>query len=81
MVDQLAKFLRKQDKKTRHLVLQLIRDILEKKWEGYDIKKLQGESDLYRLRKGSIRIIFAQQGATIIIKWAGRRNENTYSDL
>lgn len=48
------KFLKKQDRKTQERLLSAISQLPK----GTDIKKLQGY-DLYRMRIGSIRVIFS----------------------
>lgn len=48
------KFLRKQDKNTQTRLL----NVINKLPEGTDIKKLQGHSELYRLRVGNFRVIY-----------------------
>ena len=49
-----VKFLRRQDKPTQERLLRAINNLPN----GTDIKKLQGYTDLYRLRVGDIRIIY-----------------------
>jgi len=59
-MDQIEKFLRKLDKKTALIIGELLMRIVKGELKGLDIEKLKGHKDLYRLRKGKIRIIFQQ---------------------
>lgn len=42
-----------------------------------DIKKLQGQSG-YRLRVGRYRVLFAEDGQTILVIQVGKRETTTY---
>jgi len=78
MVDKLVKFLQKQDKKIAQKVLDLIEKILKGDLEGCDIKKLKGRQELYRLRKGRIRIILSKEGEKFKVKKITFRDNQTY---
>jgi len=46
---------------------------------GLDVKKLQGSRDIYRVRKGSIRIMYYLGADKEIVVFAiARRSDNTY---
>ena len=45
---------------------------------GLDIKKLKGRNDIFRVRKGDIRIIYRKDALDIFILSIERRNEGTY---
>ncbi len=81
MVNKLTKFLHKQDRKGRELILELIECILNNQLEGSDINKIKDSKDLYRLKKGRIRIIFQKTAEKIIIKKATLRDDNTYNEF
>jgi mRNA-degrading endonuclease RelE of RelBE toxin-antitoxin system len=77
-MDKIQKALAKLlDKERRH-----VKSILEKisfgKNEGLDMKKLKGREDIYRMRKGKIRIIYCQKEKNIYILAIERRSDNTY---
>jgi mRNA-degrading endonuclease RelE of RelBE toxin-antitoxin system len=59
-----------------------VKIILEKlsfgKIDGLDVKKLKGREDIYRVRKGKIRIIYRQNEKNINILAIERRSDNTY---
>lgn len=62
-----------------------VKDVFSKlksgKLDYLDIKKLKGVDDIYRARKGSIRVIFQRKNKSIYILAVARRNEDTYKDL
>lgn len=57
------KFLQKQDKPTRERLIKVIHQLPN----GTDIKKLQGYHNLYRVRVGSIRILYSIEEMVKII--------------
>ncbi len=61
MTDRIQKALRKISEKERRAVEQLISRILRGDFLHLDIKKLQGSDDVYRVRKGNLRIIFQKK--------------------
>jgi mRNA-degrading endonuclease RelE of RelBE toxin-antitoxin system len=65
-MDQTEKFLRKLGKKERRRLLELL-DLLARGLlpDHLDLKPLRGLANLYRIRKGNIRIIIYRQGAKI----------------
>ena len=44
-----------------------------------DVKKLKGREDVFRVRKGKIRVIFYYKKDEIYILSIEKRNDNTYS--
>lgn len=44
-----------------------------------DLKKLKGREDVFRVRKGKIRVIFYYKKDKIYILSIEKRNDNTYS--
>ncbi|MDP3731334.1 MAG: type II toxin-antitoxin system RelE/ParE family toxin [bacterium] len=76
----LSKLLSKFSIDQRAILIALIEKILTLNWHGLDIKKLQGHGDVFRLRKGKIRIIFIKDKNKKIIRIIdiGYRNEKTY---
>ncbi len=57
-MDKITKFLQKLQKKDLEIFLLLLEKIKNLELDWLDVKKLQGEKYLYRVRKGKIRIIF-----------------------
>ena len=75
----LDKKLKKFSEKERAEIEHLVKRILDRDLTGLDCKKLKGLGNLFRVRKGKIRIIFelenSQEPTIITIE---RRRENTY---
>ncbi|MCM1184297.1 MAG: type II toxin-antitoxin system RelE/ParE family toxin [Roseburia sp.] len=57
------KFLKKQDRKTQERLLAAISRLPQ----GTDIKKLQGYNNMYRMRLGSIRVLYTLDDVIKII--------------
>jgi mRNA-degrading endonuclease RelE of RelBE toxin-antitoxin system len=81
MADKIQKLLKKLKPKELDVVKLLLLRLKLDDTEGLDIKQLKGHSDLYRVRKGQIRIVFRKSGDEILIVRIDRRNEKTYKDL
>lgn len=77
-MDKIDKFLNRLSKQESSKVLKAISDILSFRTDNYDLKKLKGYTDVYRIRVGTVRIIFRQLDDDIEILDVGRRSEKTY---
>jgi mRNA-degrading endonuclease RelE of RelBE toxin-antitoxin system len=77
-MDKIDKFLCKVDKNEYAKIMRAISDVLEHKTSSYDVRKLRGHQDVYRIRIGSTRIIFRQLTDDIEVLDIGRRSEKTY---
>lgn len=73
-MDKITKFLLKLSIKDRNFILEIMNNIISLDLEWLDIKKLQWEKDLYRIRKWKIRIIFK------IVSWNGKIIDINYRD-
>jgi len=80
-MDKISKALKKLTPKER----KLIKDILEKVKSGnldsLDIKKLVGKDDIFRVRKGDLRVILRLEGQKYYLLTIERRSEKTYRDI
>ena len=74
----LRKLLGRFGREERVILEALIEKIIFLDWRSLDIKKLQGYADIFRLRKGKIRIIFYKRKLGISIINIERGNEKTY---
>ena len=81
MADKIKKLLKKLKPKELELVKLLLLRLKLDDTEGLDIKQLKGHSDLYRVRKGQIRIVYRKSGNEVLVVRIDRRNEKTYKDL
>lgn len=55
------KFLKKLDPKERERLLAIIDQLASNNFEGLDLSKMQGYSNMFRVRKGRIRIVFRME--------------------
>ncbi len=78
-MDKIDKALRKLSLKERDAVKELLHLLDADKTTHLDIKKLRGHADIFRVRKGALRIIYRKdtQG-TVFVLAIERRGENTY---
>jgi mRNA-degrading endonuclease RelE of RelBE toxin-antitoxin system len=81
MADKIKKLLAKLSQQERNLVKLLILRITMDDTLGLDIKKLKGHSNLFRVRKNRIRIVYSKDNDKIFIIKIDLRNEKTYKDL
>ncbi len=58
-MDLVSKFLKKLDYKRRQEIEELLLLIKQRRFAHLDIKKLKGSNDIFRVRKGRMRIIFS----------------------
>jgi mRNA-degrading endonuclease RelE of RelBE toxin-antitoxin system len=81
MADQIKKLLAKLSPKEREIIKLLIFRIKLDDTQGLDIKQLSGHANLFRVRKGSLRVVYRKTTSDILIIRIDRRNEKTYKDL
>ncbi|MDQ5969598.1 MAG: hypothetical protein QG593_115 [Patescibacteria group bacterium] len=81
MADKIKKILAKLTLKEREIVKLLILRIKLDDIEGLNISQLKGHTDLFRVKKGRIRIVYRKNEAKVLIVQIDRRNEKTYKDL
>lgn len=81
MADKIKKLLAKLSPEEREIVKLLIMRVKLDDIEGLDIKQLKGHSDLFRVRKGQLRIVYRKTPSGFLIIRIDRRNEKTYKDL
>lgn len=77
-MERIEKFLRKLSRDERARVEKCVAQILANTFERLDLKKLKGHRDFYRVRTGSIRIIFSHRDSTVRIVAIERRGDTTY---
>ena len=78
-MDKIQKALQKFTQKERTLIQALLEKLDSGNTKGLDIKKLKGRDDIFRVRKGDMRIIY-RLGAQrkILVLAIERRREDTY---
>lgn len=78
-MDKITKALRKLSYKETREVKRILKKIKKNDAAGFNVKKLKGKRDIFRVRKGDIRIIFSKQDdGNISILAIERRSENMY---
>ena len=78
-MDKIEKALKKLSDNERKKIKSILQKINDGKFEGLDIKKLKGRSDIFRVRNGDIRIIYREYKTKIFILTISRRSEKTYN--
>ncbi|MBI1755103.1 hypothetical protein HY250_04855 [Candidatus Azambacteria bacterium] len=71
----LRKLNREEKERMKHILTQLAADTLH----GLDIKKLKGRKDVFRVRKGKLRIIYRTAEKKIFVLAIERRSDTTYN--
>jgi len=81
-MDRIAKTLKKLSPKEREALKTILDNIVAKNFVGLDIKKLKGHENIYRVRKGDLRVIYrvAPDSVTTILA-IERRSDTTYREF
>lgn len=80
-MNKIHKVLRSLSSKERSSIENILQKIVRGNFTGLDIKKLKDRPDIFRVRKGSLRIIFRQvAGKGFVILTIERRSDNTYNE-
>lgn len=77
-MDKIKKALCKLTAKERGRIKEILKQLNSRHTDGLDIKKLKGRDDIFRARKGDIRIIYKVAEREIFILAIERRSEKTY---
>ena len=78
-MDNIDKFLKKLSEKKRKEIEKLVANIINNNLKALDCKKLKGTRDIFRVRKGNIRILFRRIGNRSMVISIEQRGDNTYS--
>ena len=82
MVDRIQKALHNLSPKERKHISLIFGDIRKGEVNDYDVKKLKGHDGIYRVRKGSLRIIYRiTKEGEIFVLVIERRGDTTYNLL
>lgn len=79
MTDKIAKFLQKLHTKDLKIIKEVILLLIKNQIDNLNIKKLKGSTNIYRARKGNIRIIFSKEKDVVKIMQISKRDDQTYS--
>jgi len=78
-MDRIKKALQKFTAKERQWIKDILRQFDSGQTANFNVKKLKGRDDIFRVRKGNIRIIYRlDKNGKIFILTIERRKENTY---
>ena len=78
-MDKISKALKKFSVKEQENVKEILLKLKNNSLDGFDIKKLKGHSNIFRIRKGEIRIIYKiDKNDDMVILVIERRTDNTY---
>ena len=78
-MDNIEKGLQKLTDKERGWVKEILEKLSSKRIQGLDIKKLKGKEDIFRVRKGDIRILYKlTKDDKFYVLAIERRSEDTY---
>jgi len=78
---KIDKILKKLSPEERKQITVCIGQIVNGDTNSLDIKKLKGQKYFYRVRIGSLRIIFFKKQEENLIISINRKNDNTYRNL
>ena len=76
---KIQKLLNSLSEKKKKKIKEILFKIKSQDFNNLDIKKLKGREDIFRARKGKLRIIFIYKKQKIHILSIERRSDNTYN--
>jgi len=77
-MDKIKKLLKKLELKEKRGLKKILSQIKIGNLKNLDLKRLKGKKDVFRVRKGSLRIIFYKIKNSIKILTIERRSSKTY---
>lgn len=80
-MDRVKKFLRKLSPSDQDDIGGVLQKIKKGNTEGLNVKKLRGYTNLFRVRKGDIRIVFHQEDGNFNVIFIGRRGDSKYNQF
>lgn len=78
-MDKIKKAIKKFSKSERVIIKEIMSAIERGNISNLDVKKLKGYDNLFRARKGKLRIIFQMLDNENILIAVSRRNDRTYN--
>ena len=77
-MDKIEKALNKLSAKEKQKFKQILFQIKASDFQGLNLKKLRKRHDIFRVRKGNMRIIFRKENDSIKILTLERKSSKTY---
>lgn len=80
-MDKVDKALKRLNKVQLRQAIEALGKITDNRLQGLDIKQLSGHKDTFRLRLGSLRIVFHRVNGRNKVTNIAHRSEKTYRDV
>lgn len=80
-MDKVDKALDKLTPKEKERIKKIVKALRLGRFDNLDIKKLRGTDNVFRVRKGDLRIIYQVRYGQVFVLKLGHRRENTYKIL
>lgn len=80
-MDRVKKFLKKLSPSDQEEIDDVLQKIEKGNIKDLNIKKLKGYKNLFRVRKGNIRIVFSQEEKNFNVIFIGKRGESKYEQF
>ncbi|MBU2068584.1 type II toxin-antitoxin system RelE/ParE family toxin [Patescibacteria group bacterium] len=77
-MDKIKKALNRLSLEEKQKIKEILLQIDKGSFQNLDTKKLKGKDNIFRIRKGNIRIIFCKRNNSIKILTIERRGSKTY---
>ena len=78
-MDKIAKALKKLNPKEKIWAKEILLKINNNDFSNLEVKKLKGRQDIFRVRKGGIRIIYRIYKKNVYILTIERKSDTTYN--
>lgn len=79
-MDKIEKALDKLSSKEKQKIKEILLQIDKGNFKNLDTKKLKGKNNIFRVRRGNIRIIFCKINNSIKVLTIERRGSKTYRE-
>lgn len=80
-MDKFEKVFKKLTAREQRQLKEILAQLEAGLFKNLNIKKLKGAEDIFRVRKGNLRIIYQKRGGGIFLLKLSRRSEKTYRNL
>lgn len=80
-MDKIGKVLRKLTAKEQRQIKEILIRLQAGFFKNLDVKKLKGHEDIFRVRKGTLRIIYRLKDGEAFLLAIERRSEKTYKNF
>lgn len=77
-MDKIQKALAKLSVTERKRLKEILERLERRELKDLDVKKLRGRNDIFRVRKGDLRVLYRVQVGSVFILTIERRSDTTY---